>query len=149
MPPNYVLDWRLQMNIHSPSQNVLVKTSYIVPITAATVNGTGVDTEGYTRAFAVVVAAPSGSGTTSTTTLQDSPDNTTFTNVTGATFTSITTAGGTGVLTMDINLADRQRYLRLVHTGAGGSAAGEAAGLIELFNPQQAAVVQDHAAISV
>jgi hypothetical protein len=33
---------------------------------------------------------------------------------------------------MEINLAIRKRYIRLVHTGAGGSAAGQAVGIIIL-----------------
>jgi hypothetical protein len=137
------------MNIHSPSQNVLVKSSYITDISASVVNGTSVDTLGFTRAFAITIAAPSGTGTSSTTKLQESSDGTTFVDVAGAVFAVVTTAGGSKTLTMDINLEYRQRYLRLVHTGAGGSAAGQAVGIIELFNPKQAAVTQDNAAVSV
>ena len=137
------------MNIHTPSANVLVKSSYITDISASIVNGASVDTHGFTRAMAIAIAAPSGTGTSSTTKLQDSPDGSTFTDVPGAVFSAITTAGGAQTLTMNVNLAVRQRYLRLVQTGAGGSAGGQAVGIIELFNPEQAAVTQDNAAVSV
>ena len=137
------------MNIHTPSNHVLVKSSFAVSISAASVNGAGVDTEGFTRAMAVVNAAPSGSGTTSTTKLQESADNSSFADVAGAVLAAITTAGGAKVETMNVDLSKRQRYLRLVHTGTGGSAAGPAVGLITLFNPQQAAVTQDVADVSV
>jgi hypothetical protein len=137
------------MNIHTPSANVLVKSSYITDIAAAVVNGSTIDTLGFTKALAVTIAAPSGTGTSSTTKLQDSPDGTTFTDVAGGGFAAITTAGGEQTLTLNVDLAHRQRYLRLVHTGAGGSASGQAVGIVELFNPKQAAVTQDNAAISV
>ncbi len=137
------------MNIHTPSQHVLVKQSFAIDITAGAVNGQSVDASGFTRAMAVVAAAPSGTGTSSVVKLQESSDNATFTDVPGATFAAITTAGGSQVLTMNINLSVRKRYLRLVSTGSGASTAGPAFGLIELFNPNQAAVTQDNSAVSV
>jgi hypothetical protein len=99
--------------------------------------------------MAVFNSAPSGSGTTSDCKLQESDDNSSFTDVAGAAFVQVTTAGGAKIETMSINLTIRKRYLRLVHTGAGGSAAGLAAGEIYLFNPRYAPVTQDVAAVSV
>lgn len=137
------------MNIHTPSKQVLVKHSFILAITAASTNGTGIDCQGYERALAILDSAPSGAGTTSDCKVQDSPDNSTFTDVTNANFAQVTTAGGQKLETMDIDLRKRARYLRLVHTGAGGSAAGQAAGVIILFNPRNAPPTQDVTPVSV
>ena len=137
-------------NIHRPSQSVLVKPSFLTAITAAVNTGAGVDCLGYRRACALFNAAPSGAGTTSDCKLQESADNSSFADVTGAAFAQVTTAGGAKLELLDIDLAKRLRYLRLVHTGAGGSAAGQAAGIIELFNPTSTiALVQDVAAVAV
>lgn len=136
-------------NIHTPADRVLTKHSFSLAITAAAVNGTGVDTRGFEEAKAIYYAAPSGAGTTSDCKLQESDDNSTFADVTGATFTQVTTAGGAKVNTMNINLSKRKRYVRLVHTGAGGSAAGQAYGLFELYNPRNAAVAQDVTPVTV
>lgn len=137
------------MAIHRLSQNALVKGSFEAAITAASINGTGVDTQGYREASAIFYATPSGSGTTSDCKLQDSPDNSTFTDVTGAAFTQATTAGGASWQFMDIDLSKRQRYLRLVETGAGASAGGVTAGAFLLYRPWNAAPAQDVAAVLV
>jgi hypothetical protein len=73
----------------------------------------------------------------------DQSSGATAVDVTGATFVQVTTAGGKKVQGMNINLSKRKRYLRLVHTGAGGAAAGQAVGLILLFGGRNAAPVQD------
>lgn len=136
-------------NIHTPSDHVLSKHSFSLAITAASTNGTGVDTRGFEKAAAIFYAAPSGAGTTSDCKLQESDDNSSFSDVSSATFTQVTTAGGAKMATMNINLSKRKRYLRLVHTGAGGSAAGQAYGLIELYNARNAAVSQDVTPVTV
>lgn len=137
------------MAIHRLSQNALLKGSFEVAITAAATNGTGVDTQGYREASAVFYSTPSGSGTTSDCKLQDSADNSTFADVTGAAFTQAITANGAQWQLLDIDLAKRNRYLRLVHTGAGASAAGTAAGAFLLFRPWNAAPTQDTAPVLV
>lgn len=124
------------MNVHTPSDTVLEKIGFSNAITAASNNGTGVDCQGFEKAMAVYYASPSGTGTTSDCKLQDSDDNSTFADVTSATFAQNTTVGGATIQVMNINLSKRKRYVRLVHTGAGGSAAGQAYGLILLFNPR-------------
>lgn len=136
-------------NIHRPSEHLLVKASVLTAITATTNNGTGVDTLGYTRALAVFNSAPSGAGTTSDCKLQESADNAAWVDVAGAAFAQVTTAGGTKIETLNVDLSKRLRYLRLVHTGAGASAAGVACGQLHLFNPRLAAPTQDVAAVSV
>src|SRR5262245_6280085 len=138
-------------NIHTPSKHCLVKHSFITAITAASNNGTSIDCRGFERALAIFNSAPSGSGTTSDCKLQDGAQSngSDAADVSGATFAQVTTAGGQKIETMDIDLRKRNRYLRLVHTGAGGSAAGQATGIIILFNPRNGSPSQDVAAVSV
>lgn len=140
------------MNIHRPADSVLVKHSFLNAITAATNNGTAIATKGYTHAMAIFDSAPSGAGTTSDCKLQAgaASDGSDAADVTSATFTQVTTAGGQKVQAMNIDLKKLAKaYIRLVHTGAGGSAAGQAAGIILLFNPQYAAPSQDVTPVSV
>ena len=136
-------------NIHTPSQQILTKTGVLTAITAAVVNGTGIDCQGFEVAAAILNSAPTGAGTTSDCKLQESADNSTFVDVAGGTFAQLTTAGGAKIQVMNIKLANRLRYLRLVHTGAGGSAAGVAGGIFQLYHPRYAPPTQDNAAISV
>ncbi len=141
----------ITMNIHRPSEHVLVKHTFILAITAATVNGGVVDTLGYDKALAIFDSAPSGGGTTSDCKLQDGSlaNASDQADVSGATFTQITTAGGQKIEAMNIDLKKRKRYLRLVHTGAGGSAAGQAVGMILLFNAGNFPPTQDVTAVNV
>lgn len=137
-------------NIHTPTDNVLVKPSFNTAITAATNTGSAVDTLGYENALCIFYSAPSGSGTTSDCKLQDSTaSGSGFADVSSATFTQVTTAGGAKVETMNVKLSKRNRYLKLVHTGAGGSAAGQAMGIIVLFNGRYRAPSQDVTPVSV
>ena len=136
-------------NIHTPSSQVLTKHSLSTAITAATNNGTGVDCLGYEKAKLIFYSAPSGTGTTSDAKLQESSDNSSFSDVTSATFTQVTTAGGAKLYVMDINLSKRSRYLRISHTGAGGSAAGTVYAVFELYNARNMAVTQDNTAVQI
>ena len=139
------------MNIHTPSDSVLAKHSFSVPITAASTNGLVIDTQGYEKAFAVFYANPSGGGTTADCKLQDGllSNGSDQADVASAVFAQITTAGGAKLETMNINLSKRKRYMRLVFTGAGGAAAGQAYGTIYLFNPRYAPVAQDNNPVNV
>lgn len=122
------------MNNHQLSSVALFKAAFNTAITAAANNGATVDTLGFDRATAVFYSTPSGTGTTSDCKLQDgaASNASDMADVSGATFAQATTVGGAIVETMEINLAIRKRYIRLVHTGAGGSAAGVASGIIIL-----------------
>lgn len=138
------------MNIHTPSEWIKKVIAFCVAITAAVTNGASTDCQGFETAFAWFYSNPSGAGTTSDCKLQESSDGATgWADVTGAAFTQVTTAGGAKLYTMNINLAQRQRYLRLVHTGAGGSAAGQASGGIDLMNARYNPVSQANTAIIV
>lgn len=136
-------------NIHTPSEHVKTTPGFAAAITAATTNGTSADCQHFENGKAIFNSAPSGVGTTSNCKLQESDDNAAFVDVEGAAFAEVTTAGGAKIQVMDIKLSNRKRYLRLVHTGAGGAAAGVAFGLIELYNSRYNPVSQINPAISV
>lgn len=124
-------------NIHTPADHTLEKHQFSVAITAATTNATGFSTKGFEKALAIFYAAPSGTGTTADCKLQESSDDAAadaYADVSGGAFAQVTTAGGAKLQVMNINLSKREEYLRLTHTGAGGSAAGQAYALIILFN---------------
>ena len=136
-------------NIHTPSEHIKKALVIALAITAATTNSSSVDAQGHETGFAWFYANPSGVGTTSDCKLQESSDNANWVDVENAAFTQVTTAGGAKTFTMNINLAHRMRYLRLVHTGAGGSAAGTASGGIDLLNARYNPVSQLNPAKSV
>lgn len=136
-------------NVHAPSQHVLAKSSFNVAITAATVNGASVDCLGFTRALAVLDTAPSGGGTTSQMKVQESANGSSgWADVANA-ITAAVATGSSGIYLIDLNLAKRLRFLRLVHIGAGGSAAGQAVGDLYLFNFEYKAPTQDQAVVQV
>lgn len=136
-------------NIHSPSQVLKVVEAFCLAITAAATNGASADALGFRRAMAVFGCDASGAGTTGDCKLQESADNATWADVANAAFAQCTTAGGEQVQVMDVDLAKRKRYLRLVFTGAGAAAAGAAYGNIILVNPEEAAVSQANTVVSV
>ena len=137
------------MNIHTASEWLKKIFSFCVAITAAATNGASADCLGFENALLTFYAAPSGAGTTADCKLQESSNNADWTDVAGAVFTQVTTAGGAKLYVMDINLSKRQRYLRPVFTGAGGSAAGQAYGEITLLNARNVPVSQANTAVSV
>ena len=137
------------MNIHTPSQFIKKAVVLALAITAASTNSSSVDSDGFEDAYAWFYANPSGGGTTSDCKLQESDDNANWVDVTGGTFTQATTAGGAKLFTMNVKLRGRMRYLRLVHTGAGGAAAGNASCGIDLLNARYTPVSQLNPAKSV
>lgn len=134
---------------HQLSSSALVKSGGISAITAASNNGTGIDCRGYTRAAIVWYSLPSGTGTTSDCKLQESTDNSTWGDVSGAAFAQATTANSTRIQVMEVDLSKRSRYLRIVHTGAGGSAAGQQSAVFALLRPMAGAPAQDSTVIRV
>jgi len=88
----------------------------------ATANGTGVDLQDYVnvggrqmKAY-LNVGAKSGTSPTLTVKMQDSTDNSTFTDISGATFTQATTT-----TTEEIHFQTTNRYVRAVATIGGSS----------------------------
>jgi len=140
------------MAIHRVSQRQLVKAAFIVAIAAAATNGAGVNCFTYRRACALFQTSPTGAATTSDCKLQESNDNGAtdpYADVPGGSFTQGTTAAGATVQLLDIDLAKRKQWIRLVHTGAGAAVAGVASGSVVLVEGQFLAPAQDLAAVSV
>lgn len=88
----------------------------------ATANGTGADlrsytnTQGHEHAAHLNVGAASGTTPTLDVKLQESDDNATFTDITGATFAQRAAAGNE-----TIHFRTRKRYVRAVATIGGGT----------------------------
>lgn len=140
---------------HTPSQNSLIKQS-IAPqaVTgAATVNGTGVDCAGYENALVAIQvgAIVSAANKSLTIKLQESSDNgsvDTFADVTGATTAAIVTAGHNKPYLFDVNLSERERYLRAVVV-AGSADGGLVSVAIHLSNGRHLPPTQDNTVVQV
>lgn len=135
------------MNVHTLSDNVVPICSAQGAITAAAITGAAVDTKGWRRAAAIVFGGPTGAGTTEIAKVQEcATSGGTFTDVTNATTATITTAlaaaasGGAQAGLIDLDLAKRLEFLKIVATGAGASAAGVVAAGFLLYEPANAAV---------
>lgn len=88
----------------------------------ATANGTGVDIQGYVGilvATAMISAATAGSSPTMDVKIQDSADNSSFSDVTGYTFTQVTSTDSLQSLSIDTRAV--RRYVRVVVTIGGTS----------------------------
>lgn len=87
----------------------------------ATANGTGIDLNDYEGDVAIILDSAAGTGTTPTldVKIQDSADNSTFADVSGATFTQLTTTAGREKIVINSN--STARYVRAVATIAGTS----------------------------
>lgn len=91
----------------------------------ASANGTGFDLEGSNGAEgeAIIIlssdAASAGTDPTLDVKLQESSDNSTFTDISGATFTQVTDAASSQKISINTN--DVKRYLRAVGTIGGTS----------------------------
>lgn len=100
----------------------------------ANTNGTGVDLQQCIGDVLFLIScglATAGTTPTMDFKVQDSADNTTFADVTGATFTQVTGAAGNGLQTKVIKKDKLKRYVRLVGTiGGTSSPAFPAAGLV-------------------
>jgi hypothetical protein len=83
-------------------------------------NGTGVDLLDLSGEIAVILDCSAGTGDhTMDVKLQDSPDNTTFTDVPGGAFTQVTTTASVQKISLNKNELDR--YLRAVKDIGGTS----------------------------
>lgn len=88
----------------------------------ASANGTGIDTQGYNDAMVILeVGAVSGTSPTLDVKIQESDDNSTFTDVSGATFTQVTASNSSQVLRLSSLNVTRSRYVRAVATIGGTS----------------------------
>ena len=93
-------------------------------VVTATGNKTGVDLLDYEGDITMILDAEAGgSGVTYAVKVQDSSDNSTFGDVSGAAFTT-TSADTALVETLTVNTDEIKRYARVVITVAGGTGAG-------------------------
>ena len=94
----------------------------LIPAAAvtATANGTAVDIKDFIGNLQVLLDAGAGTGTTPTLDikLQDSPDNVTFTDIAGKSFTQVTAAASRQQMVLNTDAC--ARYVRAVAT-LGGS----------------------------
>lgn len=107
--------------MHSVYDEIKVLASLVPATRTASANGTGVDTLGYQSAQAVILAGDidtaSGDETYSFK-VQESSDNSSFSDVSGAT-TTVTADNDVKVIRIDGLGTSRLRYLRIVATLAG------------------------------
>lgn len=91
----------------------------------ATGNGTGVDVSQFVGSIAVQLAAKATAGTSPTldVKLQESDDDSTYTDISGATFTQVTSAGSSAATLekIAVNVDACKKYIRAVKTIGGTS----------------------------
>ena len=120
---------------------------------AGSVDGTGIDCAGYEQLTVVadVGAVVNAANKTITVKLQESSDNGSvdaFADVTGATTGAVANAGQNKPYIIDVNLSERERYLRVNATG--GSADGALVGVMFILSRgRHEPPTQDKTVISV
>lgn len=105
--------------------------------TAAAYNGAGIDRRGYEFATFAVNIGTMGTSATIDFKVQDSADNSTFADISGATITQQTQAGtdaSDSIVTVTVNLAGQARYVRGVLTV--GAAACDVGSVCVLSGPK-------------
>ena len=105
-------------------------------VRTASANGTGVDIHEYTGMVGCTLMSAIGTtGDTLDVKIQDSPDNSTWADITGAAFTQVTASADlTETIFFDSNAADA--YVRAVATIAGNGGESIACG-VSLFGGKQ------------
>jgi hypothetical protein len=107
-----------------------LQTLALVPMAdiTETTSGTGIDVTDYVGTIAVALSAKNVAGTSPTliVKLQDSADNSTFADITGAVFTTVTAAGtkASTLQTISVSIDSAAKYIRAVQT-IGGTDAPE------------------------
>ncbi len=110
--------------MHTFSENYLYKQN-IAPqsiASGAAVDGTGQDCAGYEELLAHVEVGLATTGNV-TVKLQESSDNAVadaFADITSATTVAVGPSGDLAPYLIDVNLSERERYIRAVATVAGG-----------------------------
>ncbi len=143
------------MNVHTPSDSVLTKQA-LAPQdigTGATVNGTGVDCLGHEVAVLEVNAGAIDSGANKSVTVKlqessDDGDSDAYADVTDATTGAIDNDGQNEPYLIEVNLSERERYLRAVATG--GSADGGLVGaVLNLYRSRHNPPTQDNTVVQI
>ena len=93
-------------------------------VLASSANGSGVDLQGYEGSAAFVLSSEAmGASVTLAVKLQESADNSSWSDVTDGAFT--TTAANTAAFEqIALNVSDLKRYVRTASTVAGGTGTG-------------------------
>lgn len=102
--------------------DILQITAVLAPARKiASENGTGVDLQQYVGDYTVILSSSAGGGTTPTLDIkmQDSDDNSTFADISGAAFTQVTATASTQTVILNANAV--KRYVRAVSTITGTS----------------------------
>ena len=93
-------------------------------VLASTGNGSGVDLQGYEGDAAFIFSAEAGgSGVTYAMKIQESADNSSWSDVTDGGFTT-TSANTAAFEQIALNVSDLKRYVRAASTVAGGTGTG-------------------------
>lgn len=104
-------------------------------VTDASTDGTGVDCKGYDEClviFDAILAAANAEGDVH---IEESDDNSTFADITGAVFTQITPSNDAASMVGRIDLRTHKRYLRAVLATDGSNAFTGSVGFA-LINPK-------------
>jgi len=106
------------MNLDPKNQSTVTQAAVSAARTS-TVTGTGFDVSGYIGNITFVQAIGTVSGTTPTLDgkIQDSADDSSYTDVSGATFTQVTAS--TSLISVNVDTRSVRKYLRYVGTIAG------------------------------
>jgi len=143
------------MNIHTVTDEHLYKRS-IAPQavgSSATVNGAGVDCQGTEGLLAIVNigAIVDSSNITLTVKLQqssDDGDSDAYADITDATTDAIANDGQNEVYLIELNMSERERYIRAVVTG-GSSGGGLVGCVLELFRRRHGVPTQTNTVVQI
>jgi len=116
----------------------------------AAVDGTGVDCAGYETLLAVIEVGLATTGNI-TVKLQESSDNAgsdPYADITSATTPAVSDTGDNEPYLIDVNLSERERYIRAVATAAGGGTVVCGATLI-LAKGRHAPPTQDNTVVRI
>jgi len=103
-------------------QNELNELSLLADTYTASVNGSGVDLQGYQGKLKVMLNSGAGGGADHSldVKLQESADNAAWSDISGAAFTQVTNAGAS-LQSLAVDTRGVKRYIRAVATIAGTS----------------------------
>ena len=116
-------------------------------VTDATTNGTSVDTKGYRECLVVFDARLAAANAEGDVHVEESSDDSTFTDVSSAVFVQVTPTNDVTYFVMRINLETTERYLRCVLETDGSNAFTGAMGFI-LSDKKYGPVSQTQTAIN-
>lgn len=112
-----------------------VSTLKAASYSAASTNGTAVDTKGYRKALVVLNAGTAAASAEADVSIETSADNSTWAALSGASFAQITTANDETVYVGSIDCDLNNRYVRAVNVGDGTNAVALSVDVI-LLDPE-------------